>query len=221
MDNLDTNIVLGLFTWSDDPVYADREMDIECTRGFAADTNNAQFTVQPYYLSGHYARYQVPAGLADSTHWFTWQTNAITFQALSGGYSPNPDPANMIGAWTFTNAPAVPQTGDENVRINLWLLFGHPPTDGREMELVIKSFQFVPPGPPLPASLTGLQTPSDGLAQLIINGEPDRRYQVQTSANLLDWQDLATVLAVTPLASFQDAEAIGPGPRFYRTITLP
>ena len=221
VDDLDTNIVLGLFTWSDDPAYTHREMDIECTRGFAADTNNAQFTVQPYYLSGHYARYQVPTGLADSTHWFTWQTNAITFQALSGSYSPDPDPANAISTWTFANAPAVPQTGDKNVRINLWLLFGHPPTDGREAELVIKSFQFVPPGPPLPASLADLQAPSNGPIQFSINGEPDRRYQVQTSANLLDWQDLATVLAVQPIMLFQDTDRIGSSPRFYRTVTWP
>src|ERR1017187_5604796 len=42
-DNIDTNAVLGLFTWSDDPAYADREIDIECSRwSNAADPNNAQ-----------------------------------------------------------------------------------------------------------------------------------------------------------------------------------
>ena len=127
VDDLDTNIVLGLFTWSDDPAYADREMDVECSRGFAADANNAQFTVQPYNLSGHYSRYQVPAGLADSTHLFTWQSNSVSFQCQSGSYSPNPNPTNVLGDWIFANASAVPRTGDENVRINLWLLFGHPP----------------------------------------------------------------------------------------------
>ena len=50
-DNLNPNAVLGLFTWSDDPAYADREIDIECSRwGNAADPNNAQFVVQPYDL---------------------------------------------------------------------------------------------------------------------------------------------------------------------------
>jgi hypothetical protein len=221
VDNLDTNAVLGMFTWSDDPVYADREIDIECSRGFAADTNNAQFTVQPYYLSGHYSRYPVPAGLADSTHLFLWQSNSVSFQCQSGSYSPNPNPANVPGDWTFANASAVPQTGEENVRINLWLLFGHPPTDGQEVEIIIKSFQFVPPGSPRPAWLAGFSAPPNGPVRFTINGEPDWRYQVQTSPDLLDWQDLTTVLATNIIAPFQDAGRIGAGKRFYRAVTLP
>ena len=221
VDDLDTNVVLGLFTWSDDPVYADREMDVECSRGFAADANNAQFTVQPYNLSGHYSRYQVPAGLADTTHLFTWQSNSVSFQCQSGSYSPNPNPTNVIGAWTFANASAVPRTGDENVRINLWLLFGHTPMDGREVELVIKSFQFVPPGSPQPASLTDLRAPPHGPVQFSISGEPDRRYRVQTSANLLNWLDLATVLATNNFVPFQDDNPAAFGQRFYRAVTQP
>jgi hypothetical protein len=221
VDDLDTNIVLGLFTWSDDPAYAYREIDVECARGFAADTNNAQFTVQPYYLSDHYARYSVPTGLVDSTHLFTWQSDLVTFQSLSGSYSPNPNPTNVISNWVFANASAVPQTGDENVRINLWLIFGHPPTDGKEVELVIHSFQFVPPGSPQPAMLTSLSASPNGPVQFTINGEPDRRYQVQASANLLDWQDLTTVLATNQLVPFQDDNLLGLNQRFYRAVTLP
>ena len=219
VDNLDTNIVLGLFTWSDDPAYADREMDVECARGFVTDTNNTQFTVQPYNLSGHYSRYQVPAGLVDSTHLFTWQSNSVVFQCQSGSYSTNP--TNTISTWTFTDASAVPQTGDENVRINLWLLFGHLPTDGKEVELIIKSFQFVPPGLPHPARLTDLSAPPNGPVQFAIQAEPDWRYQVQTSTNLLDWQNLTTVLASGIIVPFQDTSVVGAGERFYRAVTLP
>jgi len=221
VDNLDTNIVLGMFTWSDDPAYADREMDVECSRGFVADTNNSQFTVQPYNASGHYSRYRVPTGLADSTHLFTWQSNLISYQSQSGSYSPNPAPTNVLGAWIFSNASAVPQTGDENARINLWLLFGHPPTDSQEVELIIKSFQFVPPGLPPPAQLTGWSAPPNGPVQFDIHARPDWRYQVQTSTNLLDWQDLATVLATSFVVPFQDASPMGTDERYYRAVTLP
>jgi hypothetical protein len=221
VDNLDTNIVLGLFTWSDDPAYTYREMDVECARGFAADTNNAQFTVQPYYLSGHFARYCVPTNLMDSAHLFTWQSNRVTFQSQSGSYSPDPNRTNVISSWVFANASAVPQSGDENVRINLWLLFGRPPTDGQEVELVIKSFQFVPPGPPQPSLLSNLSAFPNGPLQFTINGEPYRRYQVQASENLLDWQDLTTVLATNNLVPFQDDNLVGLSQRFYRAVTLP
>ena len=57
---LDPNITLGLFTWSDTPAYAHREIDIECGKwGKADDTNNAQFVVQPYQTPGRLSRYQV------------------------------------------------------------------------------------------------------------------------------------------------------------------
>ena len=221
VDDLDTNIVLGMFTWSDDPAYTYREIDVECARGFTADTNNSQFTVQPYNLAGHYSRYRVPTGLTDSTHLFIWQSNSVTFQGQSGGYSANPSLTNVISNWTFANASAVPQTGDENVRINLWLLFGHPPTDGKEVELIIKSFEFMPLGPPQPASLTNLKAPPNGSTQFTINGEPDWRYLVQASANLLDWQDLTTVLATNNFVRFEDDNSIGSNRRFYRAVTLP
>ena len=51
VDNLDPNVTLGLFTWSDDPAFTDREIDVEGGRWQnPADTNNAQFVVQPYRL---------------------------------------------------------------------------------------------------------------------------------------------------------------------------
>ena len=53
----------------------------------------------------------------------------------------------------FNTVADVPQTGDENIRLNLWLFNGNAPTNSSEVEFIIKSFQFVPLGPPLPASL--------------------------------------------------------------------
>jgi hypothetical protein len=45
---LNKNIVLGLFTWSDQPEYAHREIDIEFSRWEKPDNNNAQFVIQPW-----------------------------------------------------------------------------------------------------------------------------------------------------------------------------
>jgi len=61
VDNLDPNVVLGFFTWSDDPAYNHREMDFEFSRwGNAHDPNNAQYVVQPSSLSGNLLRFKVP-----------------------------------------------------------------------------------------------------------------------------------------------------------------
>src|ERR1043165_5320768 len=219
-NDLDRNVVLGLFTWSDDPAYADREIDIECSRwGIAADVNNAQYVVQPYYLSGHLTCYAVPAGQTNSTHLFTRESNRVSFQSLRGAFSVNPAPANVITNWTYTLA--VPQTGDENVRLNLWLYNTNGPASSNEVEVVVKSFRFVPLGPPPRAALMNLNRPPGGQARFTIAGQPDWKYAVQAATDFLDWQELATLLATNNLIEFLDPNADAFERRFYRAITVP
>ena len=86
MNDINPSVVLGLFTWSDDPAYTHREIDIECGRwANPGDVNNAQYVVQPWDWPSHLVRYAVPAGLTNSTHSFTWETNRVSYQALRGG----------------------------------------------------------------------------------------------------------------------------------------
>ena len=153
-------------------------------------------------LPNHLFRYRVPAGLTNSTHLFVWETNRISFQCQTGAYSGFA--TNLISSWVFTNAAAVPQSGDENVRLNLWLINGNPPTDNNEVEVVIKSFNFVPLGPPPPAVLGNLQMPAAGPFQCDLTAQPDYRYAVQTSSNLLDWSPLTTLLATNSTLRFTD-----------------
>jgi hypothetical protein len=219
-DNLDPSVTLGLFTWSDDPAFTDREIDVECGRWQnAADTNNAQFVVQPFDGADHLVRYRVPPGLTDSTHLFIWETNRVSFQSQSNGYSVAA--TNLISSSVFTDASAVPQTGDENVHLNLWLVNGVPPSDNNEVEVVIKSFNFVPLGPVQPATIAPLGGLPGNSPQFTISTMPDWRYALQVSTNLIFWQDLSALLASNNLTGFQDTNVMGPSRRFYRTITLP
>jgi hypothetical protein len=221
VNNIDPSVVLGLFTWSDDPAYTHREIDIECGRwADPNDVNNAQYVVQPWDWPNHLVRYAVPAGLSNSTHLFTWETNRVSYQAQRGSYAPVPATTNLISSWVFTNANAVPQTGDENIRINFWLIDSNPPTDSREVEFIVKSFEFVPLGPPLPAVLLRPRA-RDGYLSFDIDGQADRRYEVQTSTNCSTWQTLDTVLATNSLMSFATTNGVGGGLRFYRLLTLP
>jgi hypothetical protein len=222
VNNINPSVVLGLFTWSDDPAYTHREIDIECGRwADTNDVNNAQYVVQPWDWPGHLVRYAVPAGLTNSTHLFTWETNRISYQCQRGSYSPTPPPTNIISTWAFTNVSAVPQTGDENVRLNLWLINGTPPTDNQEVEFIIKSFNFVPLGTPQPAVLTNPRRFPTGAVRFTVNGQTDRRYQVQTSTNLRDWQDLCLLLATNAASDVFDTSSAGFNQRFFRTITQP
>jgi hypothetical protein len=129
---LDPNVVVGLFTWSDDPDYNNREIDIEFSRwGDGAEPTTGQYVVQPYDHDGNLQRVTEPE-VSSSTHAFDWRANAVTF--VSATATPP--------VWTYAG-PDVPQPGSEHVRINLWLFRGAPPTDGRTVEVVVRHFSFV------------------------------------------------------------------------------
>ena len=135
-------MVLGLFTWSDDPAYYHREMDIEFARWGKASNPNAQYTVQPYTIPSQQMIFIEPAGLAQTTHIFKWQAGSVLFQSLRG-FSPDPTPINtIIAQQLFTQG--VPPTGGENVRMNLWLFQGKAPLSKNATEIVVNRFEFAP-----------------------------------------------------------------------------
>lgn len=143
VDQLNENIVVGLFTWSDSPEYNHREIDIEFSRWGQPTNDNAQFVVQPWDRPRNIRRFNVQLNGDYSTHSFDWRSESISFQSLHGHYSTPPDNSYMIiESWDYTGED-IPRTGGENARINLWLLDGNPPSDSREAEIVIKKFEFI------------------------------------------------------------------------------
>jgi hypothetical protein len=139
VDKLDPNVVLGLFTWNDDPAYAHREIDIELSRWSKPDNRNAQYVVQPFNSAEHRMRFGQPPGLDQTTHQFRWQADSVFFQSLK---TTPFDPKKAIQEWKATQG--IPVAGGENARINLWLFRGRGPTDDREVEVIVKRFGFVP-----------------------------------------------------------------------------
>jgi hypothetical protein len=164
---LNPNVVAGMFTWDDHTfaTQANSEIDIE----FAKWGNNGAYTytssVQPVKFENpdvYLERTNQPAMdinklRGTSTHAFTWTSSLVTWKSYEGASYPG---SNLIAAWQFSNtmqprikyeggnqsAPVViPAPGnDTRVHINLWLFNGQAPTDNNEVELVIKSFQFIP-----------------------------------------------------------------------------
>jgi hypothetical protein len=130
---LDANAVLGLFTWSNDPAFHNRELDIEISRWGEENGRNGQFVVQPFEFPEHIIRFDLPSGPA--THSFAWRADEVKFEGVDRSN-------NVIRRHTFgTN---IPPAGGENARINLWLMQGRPPQSERGIEVVISSFEFVP-----------------------------------------------------------------------------
>lgn len=142
LSELDDKITLGLFTWSDVAAYTHREIDIECGKwGNAADTNNAQFVVQPYQPRGRLVRYPVPDDLSNVVYSFLWQSNNVSFKCASE--ETNTSSGKVIFEWRF-DGNRIPHPGDENVRMNLWLSAGRSPRNTNHTEIVISKFEFIP-----------------------------------------------------------------------------
>jgi hypothetical protein len=143
INNLDPNVVLGLFTWDSAApagIY-NREIDIEVAKfGNAANSNNAQYTVQPYAIISNVHPFSLTWTGSQSTHWFDWQADSVKFASYQG-YASTPS-GDALESWQYTGS-YIPPEGPANARINLWLFNGNAPVDGQEVEVIIEAFQFV------------------------------------------------------------------------------
>lgn len=137
--DFDANVVLGMFTWNDDPAYAHREIDIEYARwGNAADPTNAQYAVQPWDSPDHDYKWTQARELTNTIHSFTWAPGRVDFLSTTS--------TGAQIAWYSYSGADVPVPGGENPRINLWLFRGSAPTNGQPAEVIFDSFRFTPPG---------------------------------------------------------------------------
>jgi len=154
VDQLDKNVVLGLFTWDDTaPEHHYREIDIEFSRWGLEENDNAQYVVQPWDNPGNRHQFDMELQEDYSTHSFAWEPDRVNFSSFQGHESP-PDPGDEIESWFYTGA-SVPPEGKGNARINLWLLGGNPPSDGQEVEVVVAAFDFASHKIYLPLLLRG------------------------------------------------------------------
>ena len=137
LNGFDPNVVLGLFTWSDKPQYAHREIDVEIARwGSATDSTNAQFVVQPHNDTGHVHRFTASDAVRTQLR-VTWSAGRVTFVSTSL------DTGAITASYTYTGAD-VPKPGDERVHLNFWLHAGAAPTSGLPAEVIVESFDFAP-----------------------------------------------------------------------------
>lgn len=161
IDQLDPQAVLGLFTWDTAPEENNREIDIEFSRwgkdnGSAA---NGQYVVQPYDLDANknefnFSLSEDPEGIY-TTHVVEWRADKIVFASYYGHYSlaeldtaasgeessgGGAAPLPLTDQWSYTGD--VPNPGNAQVRMNLWLFNGEATANTSEQELSIKRFSF-------------------------------------------------------------------------------
>lgn len=133
VSRLDNNVVLGMFTWSDHPYHANRELDIEFAR-WSAPGPVGNFTVQS---APRTYRFDL-APAASSVHTIEWTPGRVAFSTTT-----------PRGSATWTCVDGVPPAGGGVApRINLWLYRGRAP--GAPQAVVVERFRYIATGSAAP-----------------------------------------------------------------------
>jgi hypothetical protein len=153
IDRLDPNVVLGLFDYPTPDIGPDgtNEIDIEFSRWGDPGADIGNYTVWPVQAAlaqaGNTFSFSLDGGAGAegeiTTQRYTRAADHVLFQSLLGAHE---DDSAEFGRWDYRPAaPAttVPQTRLP-VHVNLWLFGGQPPTDGNDVEIVIRKFEFTP-----------------------------------------------------------------------------
>ncbi|KAB8141965.1 glycoside hydrolase family 16 protein [Chloroflexia bacterium SDU3-3] len=144
IDQLDKNVVLGLFNYPTSDVGADttNEIDIEFARWGNASYPIGNYTVWPQKAGAATAgsTFNFTLNGTYTTHRFTWTSKAVSFASMHGHRD---DTQNSFASWTTPSSFAVGQK-PMPVHLNLWLFDGKAPSNGQSVEIVIKSFKYTP-----------------------------------------------------------------------------
>lgn len=139
VEEYDPNVVAAMFTYEND----NREIDIEFTgSGFGNSSYTdtpGWYTVQPKpYTSANQKRFKLNLTDNFSTHKFNWSKSSIQFQSYHGNYPYLPSAGFLIQEWTYAGSKN-PPAGKERLHLNLYLIGGKPPTDGKDVEFIINA----------------------------------------------------------------------------------
>ncbi len=138
--HLGPSAALGLYT-NDENRTSDvpDELDIETSRWGIADSNNAQYVVQPFYISENVARFVAPAGVL--THTLHWEPGRVSFKTVRGSTAGG-RAAPKVSEHVFTSG--VPTPDKETAHIDLYNYRRSKNSPLKEEEVVIERFEFLP-----------------------------------------------------------------------------
>jgi hypothetical protein len=148
VDKLDKNVVVGLYPYGPAAgIGGDgtNEIDIEYARWGNSAWDNGNWTVYPTSGTtvGSSTYMFSLSGGTYTTSTFVWSSTSIAFRSQVG-FKAVGDTSGTINKWTY--APSNPSTNLPQqalpLGMNLWC-YNAPPSDGQNMEIIIRSFQFI------------------------------------------------------------------------------
>ncbi len=147
IDQLDPNVVLGLFNYPTEEVGPDgtNEIDIEFAHWGNPAAPIGNFTVWPVQdgITNTSNSFPVELNGTYTTQRFIWESQQIFFQSLHGHTDDN---ENEFTNWLYQPDQPSAHISQQPmpVHINLWLFQGQSPTDKNEVEIIIHNFSFTP-----------------------------------------------------------------------------
>jgi hypothetical protein len=168
IDRFDKNVVLGLFPYGPAAnIGSDgtNEIDIEYSRWGQANGDNGDWTDYPATgkTVGELAYDFTLSGGVLSTSRFIWTSTSIE-DFLMTGLQPLGSTAGLLKTWTY--APPTPATNIPQqplpLGMNLWC-FDATPSDGNDVDVVIRDFAFLAEGASLDAGGGAIEDASAGV----------------------------------------------------------
>lgn len=146
IDLLDRNVVLGLFNYPTSDVGPDatHEIDVEFARWGNASAPVGNYTIWPTTTDRKQQSHSFAFVLntEESTHVFNWTPTNVAFKSFTSQNKTS----RVLAHWRYE--PKEPELWISQkpmpVHLNLWCFQGRPPENGKELELIIRSFKFTP-----------------------------------------------------------------------------
>ncbi len=145
VDQLDPNVVLGLFTYKGPD--GTNEIDIEFAKWgqTISGVSNLFYTTYPSALG---IAQPVSVGTlltldgTYTTNQFNWTSSQVASQ-IQGGFISGSQTKNLIYSYTTPSnfSSAIP-TAAAPIHMNLWSFQGQPPLNGQEVEIIIHDFKY-------------------------------------------------------------------------------
>ena len=138
--HLEPAAILSLHTydrWGGDQHF--REMNIEIGRwGDAAAKNNAQYSIQPFYVPGNIENFTEPSGTL--THTLLWEAGRASFKTVRGSSAREMGP--VVHEHFFTSG--IPTPGQELLELMLYIVASDKYPLRNDTEVVIEKFEYLP-----------------------------------------------------------------------------
>ena len=138
--HLDPAAAFSLYTLDDlAPEQNYREMDIEVHGwGDAANKNNAQYSIRPFYYPGNLFLFATPSGTL--TYVLRWEPGHATFKAFRGRSSAAG--AQLVSEHEFTSS--IPPPGKAMPRLIFFVVASERNPMQKPSEVVVEKFEYLP-----------------------------------------------------------------------------